>query len=85
MPGGKEPNIRPKPILAGQGEGEGDDDTSLALPGKQSQLIRDAVSSGTPVVIVLLTCNALDLGFAHKSDGVKAILHAFYPQMWGGE
>jgi hypothetical protein len=70
-------------IGRGGDEGEKRDNENMTLPGQQKQMVLDAVGSGTPVVLVLLSCNPLDLAFAVESAAVVAILHAYYPQSWG--
>lgn len=50
---------------------------SLALPGKQEQLLEAAVATGKPVVLVLINARPLDIRWA--SEHVPAILDAWYP------
>ncbi len=56
--------------------------SSLALPGKQQQLLEAAVATGKPVVLVLLNARPLDITWA--SNHVPAILEAWYPGTEGG-
>jgi len=51
--------------------------SSLALPGKQQQLLEAAVATGKPVVLVLVNARPLDITWA--SQHVPAILDAWYP------
>ena len=50
---------------------------SLALPGKQQELLEAAVATGKPVVLVLANARPLDITWA--SEHVPAILDAWYP------
>lgn len=67
------------------------DTTDMALPPEQAALLAAALSSATPLVLVLFNCNPLDLeqsirappGFG-SGNSVRAVLHAFYPQLWAG-
>merc|ERR1740129_949434 len=42
------------------------------------------LSSGTPTVLVLFTTDPLDLESFVDGKEVPAVVHAFYPEMWGG-
>ena len=55
---------------------------SLALPGKQEQLLEAAVATGKPVVVVLMNSRPLELNWANEH--VPAILEAWYPGTEGG-
>jgi beta-glucosidase len=56
--------------------------SSLALPGKQQELLEAAVATGKPVVLVLLNGRPLDVTWA--SQHVSAILDVWYPGTEGG-
>ncbi len=57
--------------------------SSLALPGKQQQLLEAAVATGKPIVLVLLNGRPLNITWA--SEHVPAILEAWYPGTEGGD
>ncbi len=57
--------------------------SSLALPGKQEELLEAAVATGKPVVLVLLNGRPLNITWA--SEHVPAILEAWYPGTEGGD
>jgi beta-glucosidase len=57
--------------------------SSLALPGKQQQLLEAAVATGKPIVLVLLNGRPLNITWA--SQHVPAILEAWYPGTEGGD
>ena len=50
--------------------------SSLTLPGEQEQLLEKVVSTGKPVVLLLMTTRPLDLSWA--SDHVPAIMDCFF-------
>ncbi len=56
--------------------------STLALPGRQQELLEAAVATGKPVVLVLLNGRPLDIAWA--SQHVPAILEAWYPGTEGG-
>ena len=56
--------------------------STLALPGRQQELLEAAVATGKPVVLVLLNGRPLDITWA--SQHVTAILEAWYPGTEGG-
>lgn len=56
--------------------------SSLALPGRQQELLEAAVATGKPIVLVLLNGRPLDITWA--SQHVAAILEAWYPGTEGG-
>ncbi len=56
--------------------------STLALPGKQQELLEAAVATGKPVVLVLLNGRPLDITWA--SQHVSAILDVWYPGTEGG-
>lgn len=53
--------------------GEGNSRTSLNLPGRQEQLLREVNAVGKPVVLILMTGRATTINYAH--DNVPAILN----------
>ncbi|MFG2128201.1 glycoside hydrolase family 3 N-terminal domain-containing protein [Streptomyces sp. NPDC048751] len=69
--------------LFGRGtSGEGCDVTELRLPGAQSELLDALISTGVPVVLVLLTGRPYALGRWHGRLG--AVVQAFFPGEEGG-
>lgn len=73
--------------LFGRGTvGEGNDCESLELPGVQRQLVEALLSTGTPVVMVLLTGRPYSIGWALDGAGLRpsAVLQAFFPGEGGG-
>ena len=72
-------------IGLGGDEGENHDLRDLALPGNQSRLIEDALATELPLVLVLLTCNPLNISALHDNPRVAAIVQAFYPQFYAGQ
>jgi len=73
--------------LFGRGTvGEGNDCESLELPGVQRQLVEVLLSTGTPVVMVLLTGRPYAIGWALDGPGARpaAVLQAFFPGEGGG-
>ncbi|KAI8507871.1 hypothetical protein Bbelb_141110 [Branchiostoma belcheri] len=68
-------------------ESEGRDRADLSLPGKQLQLMKDAVSyaSSKPVVLLLFNAGPLDISWAKDNDAVKAIVECFLPAQATGE
>ncbi|XP_019615390.1 PREDICTED: probable beta-D-xylosidase 6 [Branchiostoma belcheri] len=68
-------------------ESEGRDRADLSLPGKQLQLLKDAVSyaSSKPVVLLLFNAGPLDISWAKDNDAVKAIVECFLPAQATGE
>ncbi|MCD7929121.1 MAG: glycoside hydrolase family 3 C-terminal domain-containing protein [Clostridiales bacterium] len=58
------------------------DKPNLNLPGRQEALLRLAVESGKPVVLVLLSGSALAVNYA--AEHVPAILQGWYPGAQGG-
>lgn len=55
--------------------GEAASRQSLALPGRQQELLDAVIATGTPVVVVLMSARPLDLGGAEPD----AILQVWYP------
>ncbi len=56
--------------------------SSLDLPGRQLELLRAVVATGTPVVLVVMNGRPLDLRWA--AANVPAILDIWYPGTQGG-
>jgi len=69
--------------LFGRGtSGEGCDVTDLRLPGVQDDLLRVLISTGKPVIAVLVTGRPYAIG--HHADRLAAALQAFFPGEEGG-
>ncbi len=68
-------------IVAGIEEGEFRDRASLALPGRQEELIRQVAATGTPTVVVLIGGGPVTMSWL---DEVAAVLMAWYPGEAGG-
>lgn len=64
-------------------EGEGSDRAYLNLPGNQEEAIQAAVSSGAPVVVVLVAGSPVTM--EKWGDSVPAVLDAWYPGERGAE
>jgi beta-glucosidase len=58
------------------------DRDSLDLPGRQEELLRAVLATGTPTVLVLV--NGRPLSIAYAAGHVPAILEAWYPGQEGG-
>nr|WP_309135260.1 glycoside hydrolase family 3 N-terminal domain-containing protein [Cellulomonas sp.] len=70
--------------LFGRGtSGEGCDATDLHLPGRQGDLVRAVLATGTPVVLVLLTGRPYAVG--DLAEGAAAVVQAFFPGQLGGQ
>ena len=69
-------------VVAGIEEGEFRDRSSLALPGRQEDLIRAVAATGTPTVVVIVGGSAVTM--SRWLDDVDAALHAWYPGEVGG-
>ena len=69
-------------VVAGIEEGEFRDRSSLALPGRQAELIRRVAETGTPTVVVLVGGSAITM--SRWIDRVGAVLLAWYPGAEGG-
>ena len=69
-------------VVAGIEEGEFRDRSSLALPGRQEELIRRVAETGTPTVVVLIGGSAITM--SRWIDRVGAVLMAWYPGEEGG-
>ncbi len=59
------------------------DKPDLKLPGVQEEVLRTAVESGKPVVLVLLSGSALAISYAEEK--IPAILYGGYPGAQGGK
>ncbi|XP_060068514.1 uncharacterized protein LOC132548653 isoform X3 [Ylistrum balloti] len=68
-------------------EGESNDRSSMDLPGKQLQLLKDAVqfSGNVPVILLLFNAGPLNITWAEQSGRVDAILECFFPAQAAGE
>ncbi|WP_426561293.1 beta-glucosidase BglX [Angustibacter sp. McL0619] len=62
--------------------GEAASRSSLELPGRQLELLKAAVGTGTPVVALVMNGRPLDLRWA--AENVPAILDVWYPGTQGG-
>lgn len=69
-------------LVAGIQEGEFQDRASLALPGKQEELIQRVAATGKPVAVVLIGGSAITMN--HWLHQVPAVLDAWYPGEEGG-
>ena len=56
--------------------------SSLALPGRQQELMQAVAATGKPLVLVLMSGRPLSIGWA--ASNVPAILQAWYPGSEGG-
>lgn len=65
-------------------EREGMDRVSLAMPGRQRELLERVAAANNNTVLVVVTGGAIDLSFAKENVNVRAILYAFYPGEEGG-
>lgn len=69
-------------VVAGVEEGEFRDRSSLALPGRQEELIRRVAATGKPVVVIIVGGGAVTM--APWLDMVGAVLDVWYPGEAGG-
>ncbi len=69
-------------VVVGIEEGEFRDRSSLALPGRQEELIQRVAATGTPTVVVLVGGSAVTM--SRWLDQVPAVLAAWYPGQEGG-
>jgi beta-glucosidase len=69
-------------VVAGIHEGEFQDRASLALPGKQEELIKRVAATGKPVVVILIGGSAITM--QHWLDQVQGVIDAWYPGQEGG-
>ena len=63
--------------------GEGCDVADLGLPGRQEELLEALISTGTPVVLVLLVGRPYDL--SRQADRLAAWSCGFFPGEEGGK
>lgn len=68
-------------VVAGVEEGEFRDRASLALPGRQEELIRRVAATGTPTVVVIIGGGPVTMP---SLDAVDAVVMAWYPGEQGG-
>ncbi|XP_061167474.1 xylan 1,4-beta-xylosidase-like [Saccostrea echinata] len=69
-------------------ENEDHDRGSMELPGKQSQLIKDALSfsaNTVPIVLLLFNGGPVNITWADQNDRVVAIIECFFPAQETGE
>ena len=69
-------------IVAGITEGEFQDRASLALPGRQEELIRKIAATGKPVVVLLVGGSAITM--SSWLDDAAAVMAVWYPGEEGG-
>lgn len=69
-------------VVAGIHEGEFQDRASLALPGKQEELIKRVAATGKPVVVILIGGSAITM--QHWLQQVQGVMDAWYPGEEGG-
>ncbi len=69
-------------VVVGIEEGEFRDRSSLALPGRQEELILRVAATGTPTVVVLVGGSAVTM--SRWLDQVAAVLAVWYPGQEGG-
>jgi beta-glucosidase len=70
-------------IVAGIEEGEFRDRASLALPGRQEELIRAITSEGIPTVVLIV--GGAPVTMSRWVDNVDAVLMVWYPGEVGGD
>ncbi len=70
-------------MFGGGTSGEGCDVETLALPGRQGELLDAVLATGTPVVLVLITGRPYAIG--EYADRCAAIVQAFMPGVEGAE
>jgi len=70
-------------VAAGIEEGEGLDRSSLALPGKQEEMILRLAATGKPIVVVLFGGGAITM--TRWLDKVDGVMDVWYPGEAGGE
>ncbi len=70
-------------VMVGLEEGEFRDRASLALPGRQEELVRRVAATGRPVVVVIIGGGAVTV--RPWIDAVDAVLDLWYPGEAGGE
>jgi beta-glucosidase len=73
-------------LVLGEGQnmsGESASRSTLELPGAQELMLRAAVETGKPVVLLLMSARPLDLRWA--AENVPAIMQIWHPGTRGGE
>ena len=73
-------------VVLGEGQnmsGESASRSTLELPGAQERLLKAAVETGKPVVLLLMSARPLDLRWAREN--VPAIMQIWHPGTRGGE
>ncbi len=70
-------------VFAGIREGEGQDRAYLKLPGNQEDVIKAAIESGKPVIVVLVA--GAPVTMEGWDQGVSAVLDAWYPGQEGAD
>lgn len=70
-------------VVVGIEEGEGLDRASLALPGRQEEMIQKIAATGTPVTVVIIGGSAVTM--EPWLDRVRAVVDAWYPGEVGGQ
>ncbi|MCL3777403.1 MULTISPECIES: glycoside hydrolase family 3 N-terminal domain-containing protein [unclassified Actinomyces] len=72
-------------VVVGQNQnqiGEKSSASTLDLPGRQAELLRRTIATGTPTVVLVMSGRPLDL---RPADGAAAVLQVWYPGTRGGE
>ncbi|WP_257210363.1 glycoside hydrolase family 3 C-terminal domain-containing protein [Actinomyces ruminis] len=72
-------------VIVGQNQnmiGEKSSASTLDLPGRQAELLRRVIATGTPTVVLVMSGRPLDL---RPADGAAAILQVWYPGTRGGQ
>jgi len=62
--------------------GEGRDRMNLSLPGVQQELLEEVYHTGTPIVLIVISSNPMDLTWAQ--DHIPAIIQAWSPGQAAG-
>jgi beta-glucosidase len=70
-------------VVVGVEEGESFDRASIALPGRQEEMIRKIAATGTPLTVVIIGGSAVSM--APWVNSVNGILDAWYPGEVGGQ
>lgn len=60
------------------------DKDDLELPEAQRLLLEKVANVGKPVILIMMTGSAMNLGYAKKHKNIRAILQAWYPGAEGG-
>jgi beta-glucosidase len=69
-------------VVAGIDEGEFNDRASLALPGRQEEMIKRIAATGKPVVVLLVGGSAITMNY--WLDKVNSVIDVWYPGETGG-